>query len=87
MTGDAMPKKEQQTDSPAILDEVPWSEDLTDYDRDHFVTYLRLLDAVEDRASEEEICRIVFGIDSAKEPERAKRAFESHLRLAYALSA
>ena len=81
MTGDAMPKK-KQINGVAIRDDVPWSEDLTDYDRHHFVIYVRLLDAVEDGASEEEICRIVLGIDSAKEPKRAKRAFESHLRRA-----
>ena len=81
MTGDAMPKK-KQINGVAIRDDVPWSEDLTDYDRHHFVTYVRLLDAVEDGASEEEICRVVLGIDSAKEPKRAKRAFESHLRRA-----
>lgn len=69
-------------DGVTILDDVPWSEDITDYDRDHFVTYVRLLDAMEVGASQDEICRVLFGIYSAKEPERAKRAFLSHLRRA-----
>jgi len=66
----------------AICDEVPWSEGITDYDRAHFITYVRLLDAVEDRATEDEICRVILGIDAVQEPERAKRVFELHLRRA-----
>jgi hypothetical protein len=67
---------------PAIADEVPWSEKITKYDEAHFVTYLRLLDASVAGASDAEMCRIVLGIDAAKEPDRAKRALESHLRRA-----
>lgn len=68
--------------SPAIADEVPWSEKTTKYDEAHFITYLRLLDASAAGASDAEMCRIVLGIDAAKEPDRAKRALESHLRRA-----
>ena len=82
MTGDAMPKNKRRLRSAAVRDEVPWSEDLTEYDRDHFVTYVRLLDAIEEGASEAEICRLVLGIDSAKEPKRAKRVFDNHVRRA-----
>ena len=66
----------------AIADEVPWSEKITKYDEAHFVSYLRLLDASVSGASDAEMCRIVLGIDAAKEPDRAKRALESHLRRA-----
>ena len=31
---------------PDIADEVPWSDHVTEYDEEHFITYLRLLDAV-----------------------------------------
>jgi hypothetical protein len=65
-----------------IADEVPWSEAITPYDEAHFVTYLRLLDATEDGASESEMARIVLGIDPVKEPGRAARALTSHLRRA-----
>ncbi|MDE2184197.1 MAG: DUF2285 domain-containing protein [Alphaproteobacteria bacterium] len=69
-------------DCAPILDDVPWSDDLTDYDRAHFITYVRLLDASDDDASDDDMCRIVLGIDPVKEPSRAKRALESHLRRA-----
>jgi hypothetical protein len=65
-----------------LLNEVPWSDGLTDYDRIHFVVYLRLLDACAAGASDAEMSRIVLGIDSIKEPERAKSALDSHLRRA-----
>ena len=68
--------------SPAVADEVPWSEKITPYDKAHFVEYVRLLDASAAGASDAEMCRIVLGIDAAKEPDRAKRALESHLRRA-----
>jgi hypothetical protein len=64
---------------PAIADEVPWSEGITDYDEAHFVVYLRLLDACAEGASEEEMLRLVLGIDPATAPERARRALASHL--------
>lgn len=68
--------------SAAIADEVPWADAITDYDEAHFVVYLRLLDASAEGASEEEMVRIVLGIDPAKEPERARRALASHLERA-----
>jgi hypothetical protein len=65
-----------------LLDEVPWSDGLTDYDRKHFVVYLRLLDACAAGASDAEMSRIVLGIDPTKEPARAKSILDSHLRRA-----
>ena len=65
-----------------LLGEVPWSDGITDYDRKHFVVYLRLLDACTAGASDAEMSRIVLGIDSTKEPERAKSMLDSHLRRA-----
>jgi hypothetical protein len=71
-----------QNDSPAIQDEVPWAETITDYDRDHFVHYVRLLDAVAAHASDEEMCRLILGIEYAQNPDRAKRLLDSHLKRA-----
>ncbi|MBV8977333.1 MAG: DUF2285 domain-containing protein [Alphaproteobacteria bacterium] len=62
-----------------IADEVPWSDDLTDYDHAHFSIYARLLDAEADGAAENEIARIVLAIDPAAEPDRARRCLASHL--------
>jgi len=42
-------------------------------------TYLRLLDAAADGAPWEEVARIVFELDPVLEPERARRAYETHL--------
>ena len=68
--------------NPTVANEVPWSDHVTAYDREHFTVYLRLLDAAADGASAEEMSRIVLGIDPANEPARAKQALDSHLRRA-----
>jgi len=65
-----------------IDDEVPWAHEVTSYDEAHFVVYSRLLDASKDGAGEHEMSRIVLEIDPAKEPERARRALQSHLKRA-----
>ncbi|MGO8869640.1 MAG: DNA -binding domain-containing protein [Alphaproteobacteria bacterium] len=65
-----------------VADRVPWSERVTPYDEAHFVTYLRLLDATADGASEDEMSRVVLGIDPDREPERARTALKSHLERA-----
>ena len=64
---------------PEIQEEIPWSDTLTDYDNAHFTLYLRLLDASADDASEEEMARLILGIDPADEPERAQNTLSSHL--------
>lgn len=68
--------------NPEIADEVPWAETVTAYDEAHFFVYTRLLDASAEGASDEEMARIVLEIDPQREPERARRALESHLRRA-----
>ena len=65
-----------------IADEVPWSDGLTDYDHAHFSIYTRLLDAHADGAAEDEIARVVLGIDPASEPDRAQRCLASHMKRA-----
>ena len=62
-----------------IADKVPWADTLTDYDNAHFTLYLRLLDASADDAGEEEMARLILGIDPADEPERAQKTLSSHL--------
>jgi len=62
-----------------IEDVAPSEPRLTDYDRAHLATYLRLLDAASAGAPWQEACRIVLGVDPAGEPERARRAHETHL--------
>jgi hypothetical protein len=64
---------------PPVADQAPAADDLTGYDFEHLVTYLRLLDADAEGADWTEVARIVLHIDSSREPERARRAWESHL--------
>lgn len=52
---------------------------LTVYDEEHFITYLRLLDANAEGADWQEVCRIVLHIDPEKEPKRARVSFENDL--------
>lgn len=64
---------------PPVADLAPASDVLTEYDREHLATYLRLLDAEAEGADWREVSKVVLQIDPAKEPNRAKRAWESHL--------
>jgi len=64
---------------PSVDDVAPTAAILTGYDERHVITYLRLLDADADGAQWEEVARIVLHIDPAKEPARARRAWETHL--------
>ena len=64
---------------PPVSDTAPSGGVLTGYDEQHLVTYLRLLDAEAEGADWREVARIVLHIDPAEEPERAHRAWTSHL--------
>lgn len=64
---------------PPLADEAPDAPELTAYDRRHAAVYVRLLDAAGEGAPWQEVAAIVLGIDAALEPERAKRAHDSHL--------
>ncbi len=64
---------------PNVADLAPDTPSLTPYDEQHVVTYMRLLDAEADDANWREVALLVLHIDPAREPDRARRAFESHL--------
>lgn len=66
-----------------FLDEPPHSEELTDYDRAHFATYLRLLDAEARAAHWEEVVRVIFGLDPSEQPQRAQHVHQTHLARAH----
>ena len=67
---------------PPVADTAPAGEVLTGYDEQHLVTYLRLLDAAAEDADWREVAQLVLRIDPGREPERAERAWESHLNRA-----
>ena len=64
---------------PDIADMAPTASVLTGYDEEHLVTYLRLLDAETDGADWTAVARIVLHLDPDREPERDRRAWETHL--------
>jgi len=67
---------------PKFSDLAPTADTLTDYDQEHLVSYLRLLDAEAEGADWTEVSRIVLQIDPVQEPDRARRVWESHLERA-----
>jgi hypothetical protein len=70
------------TKASSIADVAPTDDLVVDYDRVHSVVYLRLLDAEQEGVAWEEVSKIVLGIDPDREPERAKRAYDTHLKRA-----
>jgi predicted GNAT family N-acyltransferase len=64
---------------PDVADEAPSASALTGYDEQNLITYLRLLDAEEDGADWIEVARIVLHLDPDREPQHARRAWETHL--------
>lgn len=65
--------------TPPFKDRPPAHDRVTAYDERHFITYLRLLDASEERADWREVAQIVFGLDATREPDRVRIIYESHL--------
>jgi hypothetical protein len=64
---------------PDVDDQAPTGPDITVYDEEHFVTYLRLLDAQADGADWTEVARIVLHRDPIAEEARTRACWESHL--------
>jgi hypothetical protein len=64
---------------PDVSDTAPSDPVLTVYDEEHFITYLRRLDADAEGADWREVAGIVLHLDPEHEPGRARRAFDSHL--------
>jgi hypothetical protein len=64
---------------PHIADVAPAGAALTQYDEEHMITYMRVLDADQQGADWREASRIVLRIDPDTEADRARLAFESHL--------
>jgi hypothetical protein len=62
-----------------VGDMAPSGPALTKYDEEHAITYIRMLDADKDGADWREVARMVLRIDPYSEPDRARRAFDTHL--------
>jgi len=64
---------------PDVTDVAPTDSLLTVYDEEHIITYLRMLDADTEGADWREVAKLVLHIDPQHEPDRARRAFDTHL--------
>lgn len=64
---------------PDVADIAPNEPVLTAYDEQHVVTYIRLLQAEGQGADWREVARIVLHIDPEREPDRARKAYQTHL--------
>jgi len=71
---------------PDVEDEAPSGSTITPYDEQHYITYMRLLDASRDNADWTEAARIVLHRDPVTEEARTRRCWESHLARAQWLS-
>ncbi len=67
---------------PDVADVAPSDSALTPYDEQHVVTYTRLLQAESEGADWREVARIVLHIDPEQEPDRARKAYLTHLKRA-----
>jgi hypothetical protein len=67
-------------------DVAPSDAEVTDYDRKHIMLYYCLLDRKERRRDWRETVQAFFGVDAVREPERARRIYDSHLERAISLS-
>jgi hypothetical protein len=67
---------------PDVADTAPSGPVLTPYDIEHAVTYVRMLDADAEGADWRDVARIVLHLDPDRDPDRARRAFDSHLERA-----
>ncbi len=65
--------------NPDVADVAPTDSVLTVYDEEHIITYLRMLDADAEGADWREVAKLVLHLDPQDEPDRARRAFETHL--------
>jgi hypothetical protein len=65
--------------NPIVAHLAPSEPDLTKYDEEHAVTYVRMLDADTEGADWRDVSRIVLRIDPDRESDRARRAYETHL--------
>lgn len=70
----------------SLQDVPPQGDVVTKYDRRHMAQYMRLLDAAGEGASWQEAAQIILGLDTQKEPERARLVHDTHLERARWLS-
>jgi len=63
----------------SFQDRPPLTDRVNTYDERHLAIYVRLLMADEEGADWREVVHVIFGLDPAADPERAKAVHDSHL--------
>lgn len=66
-------------------DAAPSGNEVTEYDRDHTMLYICLLDREARGQDWRTTTRAFFGLDAEREPDRARSVYDSHLARATAL--
>ncbi|WP_038378297.1 DNA -binding domain-containing protein [Bradyrhizobium elkanii] len=66
-------------DEVSFQDQPPLTDRVNAYDEQHLAIYLRLLMAEEEGADWREVVQVIFSLDPAREPDRAKIVHDSHL--------
>ena len=66
-------------------DLAPTGTEITNYDHEHKMLYICLLDRKEKGRDWRETVRAFFGVDFDREPERARRVYDSHFARATSL--
>jgi len=67
---------------PVVAEKAEWSEVITLYDRQHFMTYARLLSAEREGINWRDGVREILRQDPDKDPRQARICWESHLERA-----
>ncbi|WP_292602108.1 hypothetical protein [Mesorhizobium sp.] len=57
------------------MEEVPWADSITVYDKENFTIYRQILDACADNASLEEMAEQILGIDPSLNRSAPTRLF------------
>jgi hypothetical protein len=78
-----MVQRPQPSIDPKIADEAPTAPELTDYDYELLICYLRLLDTEAEGADWREVAHVVLKADPDREYTRAKRMYDTHLARAH----
>ena len=74
-----MVQRPQPSVAPRVADEAPSKPELTNYDYEMLICYLRLLDAEAEGVDWREVARVVLKTDPDREYVRAKRMYDTHL--------
>ena len=74
-----MVQRPEPSVEPKVADEAPSTPEITNYDHEMLICYLRLLDTEVVGADWREVARVVLKADPDREYARAKQMYDTHL--------